>query len=229
MEGMKVLIADDEGRIRKLVSDFLIKEGFDVYEAADGQETLNFFKDIDDLRLIILDVMMPGMDGFKVLEKIRETSNIPVIMLTAKTSEEDELRGFELGVDEYVQKPFSPKLLMARVNAVIRRSEEKKEDNGPSNVISAGKITLDVGAHVVTCDGVEVALSVKEFELLNYFLNNQGIALSRDMILNNVWNYDFFGDARTIDTHVKKLRNKLGDCGDYIKTIWGMGYKFEAV
>ena len=135
MEGMKVLIADDEGRIRKLVSDFLIKEGFDVYEAADGQETLNFFKDIDDLRLIILDVMMPGMDGFKVLEKIRETSNIPVIMLTAKTSEEDELRGFELGVDEYVQKPFSPKLLMARVNAVIRRSEEKKEDNGPSNVI----------------------------------------------------------------------------------------------
>jgi DNA-binding response OmpR family regulator len=229
MGGMKVLVADDEGRIRKLVTDFLVKDGYDVYEAADGQETLNFFKDIDDLKLVILDVMMPGLDGFHVLKKIRETSNIPVIMLTAKTSEEDELRGFDLGVDEYVQKPFSPKLLMARVNAVIRRSEEKSETEQDTNVLTAGKITLDVGAHVVMCNGEEVPLSVKEFELLNYFLNNQGIALSRDMILNNVWNYDFFGDARTIDTHVKKLRNKLGDCGDYIKTIWGMGYKFEAV
>ena len=225
----KVLIADDEGRIRKLVKDFLVKEGYDVYEAADGQETLNYFYDIDDLKLIILDVMMPGADGFTVLKKIRETSNIPVIMLTAKTSEEDELKGFELGVDEYVQKPFSPKLLMARVNAVIRRSDDNKASVNEPKTLVAGGITLDVGAHVVRCDDKEIVLSVKEFELLAYFINNQGIALSRDMILNNVWNYDFFGDARTIDTHVKKLRNKLGVYGKYIKTIWGMGYKFEAI
>lgn len=229
MDKSKVLIADDEGRIRKLVRDFLVKEGYDVYEAADGMETIKYFQDIDDLKLIILDVMMPGSDGFAVLKKIRATSNIPVIMLTAKTSEEDELRGFELGVDEYVQKPFSPKLLMARVNAVIRRSDDKNMVDSTSTIITAGGITIDVGAHVVKCDGEEIVLSVKEFELLSYFVNNEGIALSRDMILNNVWNYDFFGDARTIDTHVKKLRNKLGVYGKYIKTIWGMGYKFETV
>ena len=229
MEKSKVLIADDEGRIRKLVRDFLVKEGYDVYEAADGMETIKYFQDIDDLKLIILDVMMPGTDGFAVLKRIRATSNIPVIMLTAKTSEEDELRGFELGVDEYVQKPFSPKLLMARVNAVIRRSDDKNMVDSTSQIITAGGITIDVGAHVVKCDHQEIVLSVKEFELLSYFVNNEGIALSRDMILNNVWNYDFFGDARTIDTHVKKLRNKLGVYGKYIKTIWGMGYKFETV
>jgi DNA-binding response OmpR family regulator len=229
VEKSKVLIADDEGRIRKLVRDFLVKEGYDVYEAADGMETIKYFQDIDDLKLIILDVMMPGTDGFAVLKRIRATSNIPVIMLTAKTSEEDELRGFELGVDEYVQKPFSPKLLMARVNAVIRRSDDKNMVDSTSQIITAGGITIDVGAHVVKCDDQEIVLSVKEFELLSYFVNNEGIALSRDMILNNVWNYDFFGDARTIDTHVKKLRNKLGVYGKYIKTIWGMGYKFETV
>lgn len=170
--------------------------------------------------------MMPKMNGFEVLKTVRETSRIPVIMLTARTSEEDELQGFNLGVDEYIAKPFSPKILVARVEAVIRRSSGE-EMNQDSNIIEAGGIRIDIGAHTASIDGQEMVLSVKEFELLTYFLQNQGIALSRDTILNNVWNYDYFGDARTIDTHVKKLRSKMGDKGSYIKTIWGMGYKFE--
>lgn len=224
MEKEKILIADDEARIRKLVNDFLSREGFDIYEAGDGLEAVNIFKDVPDLSLAILDVMMPGLDGFEVLKEIRKISKTPVIMLTARTSEEDQLKGYELGVDEYVEKPFSPKVLVARVNAILRRAEGKIVDSG---LLSAGKISVDEGAHIAKADGKELSLSVKEFELLTYFIRNQGIALSRETILNNVWNYDYYGDARTIDTHVKKLRSKLGECGSYIKTIWGMGYKFE--
>ncbi|MCR5669280.1 MAG: response regulator transcription factor [Lachnospiraceae bacterium] len=224
----KILIVDDEDRIRKLVRDFLTREGYSVIEAADGEEALNQFDTNPDLKLIILDVMMPKMDGFEVAKRIRKTSKLPIIMLTAKADEDDELQGFDIGVDEYIAKPFSPKILVARVGAVIRRSQTEVEQLDSSNVTEIGGITLDIDAHVVKIDGEEIALSVKEFELLAYFIQNKGIALSRDTILNNVWNYDYFGDARTIDTHVKKLRSKMGDKGNYIKTIWGMGYKFEA-
>lgn len=224
----KILIVDDEDRIRKLVRDFLTREGYSVIEASDGEEALNQFDTNPDLKLIILDVMMPKMDGFEVAKRIRKTSKLPIIMLTAKADEDDELQGFDIGVDEYIAKPFSPKILVARVGAVIRRSQTEVEQQDSSNVTEIGGITLDIDAHVVKIDGEEIALSVKEFELLAYFIQNKGIALSRDTILNNVWNYDYFGDARTIDTHVKKLRSKMGDKGNYIKTIWGMGYKFEA-
>lgn len=227
MEEGKILVVDDEPRIRKLVRDFLTREGYEVLEAGDGAEALHVFNTQHDLNLIILDVMMPKMNGYEVLKKIRETSKIPIIMLTAKTSEEDELQGFNLGVDEYIGKPFSPKILVARVNAVIRRGQTDNA-GGNGEVLEAGGIRVDIGAHTASVDGKEIVLSVKEFELLTYFIQNKGIALSRDTILNNVWNYDYFGDARTIDTHVKKLRAKLGDKGDLIKTIWGMGYKFEA-
>lgn len=224
----KILVVDDEDRIRKLVRDFLIREGYSVIEAADGEEALNQFDTNPDLKLVILDVMMPKMDGFEVAKRIRKTSRLPIIMLTAKADEDDELQGFDIGVDEYIAKPFSPKILVARVGAVIRRSQTESESVDSSNVTEIGGIILDIDAHVVKIDGQEIALSVKEFELLAYFIQNKGIALSRDTILNNVWNYDYFGDARTIDTHVKKLRSKMGDKGNYIKTIWGMGYKFEA-
>lgn len=226
MEQGKILVVDDETRLRKLVRDFLTREGYEVFEAGDGLEALDVFRRETDLKLIILDIMMPKMDGYEVLKKIRESSKIPVIMLTAKASEEDELQGFNLGVDEYIAKPFSPKILVARVEAVIRRSDMSSESDS-QNMLEAGGIVIDQGAHRVTVDGKEVILSVKEFELLTYFIQNQGLALSRDTILNNVWNYDYFGDARTIDTHVKKLRSKLGSKGNYIKTIWGMGYKFD--
>ena len=209
--------------MRKLVYDFLTKAGYEVIEAADGEEALEKFYEMNDLGLIILDIMMPRMDGWEVCREIRKVSQVPIIMLTAKSTEEDELLGFELGVDEYITKPFSPKILVARVDAIVRRSKGV----GADDVIEAGGIRLDKAAHEVTIDGEPVELSYKEFELLNYFVVNQGIALSRGKILNNVWNYDYFGDARTIDTHVKKLRSKLGEKGNYIKTIWGMGYKFE--
>ena len=223
MEKLKILVVDDESRMRKLVRDFLVKQNFDVLEAGDGEEAVDiFFKD-KDIALIILDVMMPKMDGWQVCREIRKYSKVPIIMLTAKGDERDELQGFDLGVDEYITKPFSPKILVARVEAILRRSNLLTNDD----VISAGGIELDKAAHQVKIDGQEIELSYKEFELLAYFLENQGIALSREKILNNVWNYDYFGDARTIDTHVKKLRSKLGEKGEMIKTIWGMGYKFE--
>ncbi|MBQ6574715.1 MAG: response regulator transcription factor [Lachnospiraceae bacterium] len=223
MDNIKILVVDDESRMRKLVSDFLVRKDYRVVEAADGQEAIDIFFEQKDISLVILDVMMPKMDGWEVLKEIREYSKIPVIMLTAKGDERDELAGFDLGADEYISKPFSPKILVARVEALLRRSnlisgEEK---------ITAGDIVLDKASHTVMIGGRGVELSFKEFELLTYFMENQGIALSRDKILNHVWNYDYFGDARTIDTHVKKLRSKMGDCGEYIKTIWGMGYKFE--
>mgnify|MGYP005780437323 FL=1 len=223
MENIKVLVVDDESRMRKLVKDFLTREGYTVLEAGDGMEAMDIFYADKDIALIILDVMMPKMDGWQVCREIRESSKVPIIMLTARSEERDELQGFELGVDEYISKPFSPKILVARVNAILRRTL----GNVGGDVLEAGGIVLDKAAHIVKIDGESVGLSYKEFELLSYFIENQGIALSREKILNNVWNYDYFGDARTIDTHVKKLRSKLGDKGEYIRTIWGMGYKFE--
>ncbi len=224
MERLKILVVDDESRMRKLVSDFLTKSNYEVLEAADGAEALDVFFAQNDIALIILDVMMPKMDGWQVCKEIREYSKVPIIMLTAKSDERDELLGFELGVDEYISKPFSPKILVARVEAILRRTSQHSADE----LIEAGGITIDKAAHSVFVDGEQVELSYKEFELLTYFVENKGIALSREKILNSVWNYDYFGDARTIDTHVKKLRSKLGRKGDLIKTIWGMGYKFEA-
>lgn len=222
MERLKVLVVDDEDRMRKLISDFLKIKDFDVLEACDGDEAVDRFFSDKDIALIILDVMMPKMNGWDVLKTIREHSKVPVIMLTARSEEQDELKGFEYGADEYISKPFSPKILVARVEAILRRSGINQED-----VINIGGIEVDKSAHSVKIDGAEVELSFKEYELLVYFIENKGIALSREKILNNVWNYDYFGDARTIDTHVKKLRAKMGAKGDYIKTVWGMGYKFE--
>lgn len=224
MGKMKILVVDDEKRMRKLVRDFLVKNDFDVVEAGDGEEALNCFYSDKEIALIILDVMMPKLNGWEVCREIRSNNKkIPIIMLTAKSDERDELLGFDLGVDEYISKPFSPKILVARVEAILRRSGlGEKEDS-----LELGGIILNKTAHLVTIDGKAVELSFKEFELLTYFMENQGIALSREKILNHVWNYDYFGDARTIDTHVKKLRSKMGDKGDYIRTIWGMGYKFE--
>lgn len=221
MERLKILVVDDESRMRKLLRDFLEREGFVVLEAADGVEAMELFYKDKEIALLILDVMMPRMDGWQVCREIRESSKVPIIMLTARGEERDELQGFELGVDEYISKPFSPRILVARVEAVLRRAR------GTEPVVNAGGIVIDKAAHQVTVDGRNVELSYKEFELLSYFVENKGIALSREKILNNVWNYDYFGDARTIDTHVKKLRSKLGDKGELIKTIWGMGYKFE--
>ena len=224
MERLKILVADDESRMRKLLKDFLTKSGYEVLEAEDGEKAVNLFYSVKDIALIILDVMMPKMDGWMVCQEIRKDSNVPIIMLTAKSSEADELKGFELGVDEYISKPFSPKILVARVEAVLRRSNAALTEE----VLQAGCIVIDKSAHQVSVDGENIELSYKEFELLTYFVENAGIALSREKILNNVWNYDYFGDARTIDTHVKKLRSKLGEKGgELIKTIWGMGYKFE--
>ena len=223
MESLKILVVDDESRMRKLVKDFLTKKGFTVIEAGDGEEAVDKFFEVKDIALIILDVMMPKMDGWQVCREIRQYSRVPIIMLTAKSDEKDELQGFDLGVDEYITKPFSPKILVARVEAILRRSNVLAADD----TMEAGGIELNKAAHEVLIDGKSVELSYKEFELLAYFMSNQGVALSRERILNNVWNYDCFGDARTIDTHVKKLRSKLGAKGEYIKTIWGMGYKFE--
>lgn len=223
MESLKILVVDDESRMRKLVKDFLTKKGFMVIEAGDGEEAVDKFFEVKDIALIILDVMMPKMDGWQVCREIRQYSKVPIIMLTAKSDEKDELQGFDLGVDEYITKPFSPKILVARVEAILRRSNVLAADD----TMEAGGIELNKAAHEVLIDGKSVELSYKEFELLAYFMSNQGVALSRERILNNVWNYDYFGDARTIDTHVKKLRSKLGTKGEYIKTIWGMGYKFE--
>lgn len=223
MEKMKILVVDDEARMRKLVSDFLTKSGYTVLEEGDGSEALDIFFEQKDIALVILDVMMPKMDGWQTCREIRQYSKVPIIMLTARSDEKDELQGFQLGVDEYISKPFSPKILVARVEAILRRTGQTESEDK----LSMGGIVLDKEAHSVTIDGKEIELSYKEFELLAYFMENKGIALSREKILNNVWNYDYFGDARTIDTHVKKLRSKMGEKGDLIKTIWGMGYKFE--
>ncbi len=223
MDNLKILVVDDESRMRKLIRDFLSKKGYEVIEAGDGEEAIDLFFNNKNIDLLILDVMMPKMDGWQVCREIRKYSKVPIIMLTAKSEEQDELLGFELGVDEYITKPFSPKILVARVDAILRRSNKI----GTDSIMKAGTIEVNKAAHIVKVGDKQIELSFKEFELLVYFIENQGIALSRENILNNVWNYDYFGDARTIDTHVKKLRSKLGKEADYIKTIWGMGYKFE--
>ena len=222
MESIKIMVVDDELRMRKLVKDFLQKKGYEVTEAENGEQAVEIFFATKDINLVILDVMMPKMDGYQAASAIREYSQVPIVMLTARDSERDELRGFDIGVDEYITKPFSPSILVARVEALLRRST-----GGRKETLEAGGIVVDKTAHEVSIDGQPVELSFKEFELLSYFMENAGIALSRERILNRVWNYDYFGDARTIDTHVKKLRSKLGDKGEYIHTIWGMGYKFE--
>ena len=223
MKNCKILVIDDESRMRKLVRDFLTKKNYEVLEASNGEEAMEMFYEDKEIDLLILDVMMPKMDGWQVCREVRKVSKVPIIMLTAKSDERDELMGFELGVDEYITKPFSPKILVARVEAILRRTHVTEDDG----VVDLGDIRMDKNAHEVFVDGHSIDLSYKEFELLSYFIDNQGIALSRERILNSVWNYDYFGDARTIDTHVKKLRNKMGEQGKYIKTIWGMGYKFE--
>lgn len=222
MANNKILVVDDEQRMRKLVRDFLIKQGYEILEAGDGEQAVDIFLENKDIVLVILDVMMPKMDGWETCREIRQYSKVPIIMLTARGEERDELKGFELGVDEYIAKPFSPKILVARVQALLRRFSEASTDN-----LEYGAIVLDRTAHEVTIDGEKIDLSFKEFELLSYFMENKDIALSREKILNHVWDYDYFGDARTIDTHVKKLRSKMGEYGNYIKTIRGMGYKFE--
>ncbi len=220
----KILIVDDEPKLRKLVKDFLVKEGYDIDEAGDGQEALDkFLKNKEKYSLIILDVMMPKLDGWETLEAIREVSEVPIIMLTARGEESDEVKGFKAGANDYVQKPFSPRILIARINALLRRKHTEKEKD-----LVKGIIRVDEMAHQVFVDGKEVELSFKEFELLTYLMENDGIALTREKLLSGVWDYDYFGDSRTIDTHIKKLRAKLGDtAGEYIKTIWGMGYKFK--
>ncbi|EUB13303.1 MULTISPECIES: response regulator transcription factor [Shuttleworthella] len=223
MAYQKIMVVDDEMRIRKIVRDFLVRDGYDVVEAQDGEEALDLFYQDHEIGLIILDVMLPKLSGFDVAREIRETSKVPIVILTAKSDEQDELQGFDIGVDEYISKPFSPKTLVARVQAILRRSGVEEQ----AKLLEAGGIRLDFVAHTVTVDGREIMLSAKEFELLAYFMENRGIALSREKILNSVWDYDYFGDARTIDTHVKKLRAKIGEKGSYIRTIWGMGYKFE--
>ena len=223
MNKLKILVVDDESRMRKLVKDFLVKQNYEVLEAGDGSEALDIFFENQDIALIILDVMMPKMDGWQVCREVRNYSKVPIIMLTARTDERDELQGFQLGVDEYIAKPFSPKILVARVEAILRRTGQVTEED----ILEYGGISIDKAAHVVTIDGKNIDLSFKEFELLTYFMENKGIALSREKILNSVWNYDYFGDARTIDTHVKKLRSKMGERGELIKTVWGMGYKLE--
>ena len=223
MSDLKVLVVDDEARMRKIVKDFLLAKDYKVVEASNGEEAIDIMYEDKDIDLVLLDVMMPKMDGWETCREIRKVSQVPIIMLTAKSDETDELLGYNLGIDEYITKPFSPKILVARIDAILRRTNKLNEED----IITAGSLTINKTSHVVSVDGKPIELSFKEFELLCYFAENKGIALSREKILNNVWNYDYFGDARTIDTHVKKIRSKLGDCGDYIKTIWGMGYKFE--
>ena len=220
MDHLKILVVDDEARMRKLVRDFLERQGYMVLEAADGEEAVDIFFSEKDIALILLDVMMPRMDGWQVCREVRQYSKVPIIMLTARSDERDELLGFQLGVDEYISKPFSPKILVARVDAVLRRTNAQ----GASEIVESSGIRIDKTAHQVSIDGKDIELSFKEFELLSYFVENKGIALSREKILNAVWNYDYYGDARTIDTHVKKLRAKMGDKGALIR---GMGYKFE--
>ena len=223
MEGTLILIVDDEARMRKLIKDFLIAKNFKIIEAKDGEEALEVFEtNKDKIGLVLLDVMMPKIDGWTVLRKIRQDSKVPVIMLTARGEEQDELFGFELGVDEYISKPFSPKVLVARIQAILRRTNCEKEEKK-----NLGGIEIDEVGRTVTVDGKLIELSLREYELLKYLFDNEKVALSRDKILNNVWNYDYYGDSRTIDSHIKKIRHKLGKKGKYIETIRGIGYKFE--
>ena len=223
MRDVNVLMVDDEFRMRKLVKDFLVQKQYKVLEAEDGEEALRVFQENQNkIDIILLDVMMPKLDGWSVLRQIRQMSKVPIIMLTARGEEQDELFGFELGVDEYIAKPFSPKILVARVEAILNRTKPKQNE-----MINYGGIEIDVDGRTVKVDEKPIELSLREYELLTYLINNNGIALSREKILNNVWNYDYYGDSRTIDSHIKKIRHKLGKKGKYIETIRGIGYKFE--
>lgn len=223
MNDITVLIVDYESRMRKLIKDFLMQKNYKILEAEDGEEALRIFQENEEkISVILLDVMMPKLDGWSVLRQIRQTSKVPIIMLTARGEEQDELFGFELGVDEYISKPFSPKILVARVEALLKRT--RAEENGTKDY---GGIIIDSKGRTVTVDGKQIEMSLREYELLKYLVDNKGIALSRDKILNNVWNYDYYGDSRTIDSHIKKIRHKLGKKGKYIQTIRGIGYKFE--
>ena len=223
MENESILIVDDEERMRKLIKDFLKQKNYNTIEAADGEEALKIFSENENkIKLILLDVMMPKLDGWSVLRQIRQTSKVPIIMLTARGEEQDELFGFELGVDEYISKPFSPKILVARVEALLKRTKPEEKE-----IEDYGGITINSKGRTVTVDGKQVEMSLREYELLKYLVDNKGIALSRDKILNNVWNYDYYGDSRTIDSHIKKIRHKLGKKGKHIQTIRGIGYKFE--
>lgn len=222
MKKFKILIVDDESRMRKLLNDFLSANNYEILEAENGQKALDIFEANKDINLILLDVMMPVLDGWSTLRELRKNSKVPVIMLTARGEERDEIFGFELGVDEYISKPFSPKILVARVEALLKRCYPENQ-----KITEFDGITIDETAHVVTIDGVNADLSMKEFDLLQYLILNRGIALSREKILNNVWNYDYYGDSRTIDSHIKKLRKKIGKKGEHIQTIRGLGYKFE--
>lgn len=223
MNNITVLVVDDESRMRKLIKDFLAQKGYSILEAGDGEEALQIYEENKNhINLILLDVMMPKLDGWSVLRQIRQTSKVPIIMLTARGEEQDELFGFELGVDEYISKPFSPKILVARVEALLKRTKPEEKE-----IEDYGGITINSKGRTVTVDGKQVEMSLREYELLKYLVDNKGIALSRDKILNNVWNYDYYGDSRTIDSHIKKIRHKLGKKGKYIQTIRGIGYKFE--
>lgn len=218
-----ILIVDDEQRMRKLIKDFLTAKGYSILEAEDGERALEIYeKNKNQINLILLDVMMPRLDGWSVLRQIRQESKVPIIMLTARGEEQDELFGFELGVDEYISKPFSPKILVARVEAILKRANQTNTE-----IKEYGGIEIDKEGRTVKVDGKIIELSLREYELLVYLVDNTNIALSRDKILNNVWNYDYYGDSRTIDSHIKKIRHKLGKKGKYIKTIRGIGYKFE--
>lgn len=223
MNDLKILIVDDESRMRKLLHDYLEASGVQILEAADGQAGLDIFLGVKGIDLVLLDVMMPKMDGWQVCREIRKVSNVPVIMLTARGEERDELKGFELGVDEYISKPFSPRILAARIEALVRRSRGGKN----TQALLLGELSVDREGRKVAVSGIPVELSFKEYELLNYLIDNRGVALSREKILNQVWDYDYYGDTRTIDTHIKKLRQKMGSCGEYIETVRNVGYKFE--
>ena len=223
MNDITILVVDDESRMRKLIKDFLVKKEYKILEAVDGEDALKVFEENSNkINLILLDVMMPKLDGWSVLRQIRQTSNVPIILLTARGEEQDELFGFELGVDEYISKPFSPKILVARVEALLKRTTKQV-----NNIYEIGGIQIDTDGRTVKVDSKLIELSLREYELLKYLIDNKGIALSRDKILNNVWNYDYYGDSRTIDSHIKKIRHKLGKKGKYIETIRGVGYKFE--
>ncbi len=223
MNDITILIVDDESRMRKLIKDFLVKKEYKILEAVDGEDALKVFEENSEkIKLILLDIMMPKLDGWSVLRQIRQKSNVPIIMLTARGEEQDELFGFELGVDEYISKPFSPKILVARVEAILKRTTKQV-----NNIYEIGGIEIDTDGRTVKVDSKNIELSLREYELLKYLIDNKGIALSRDKILNNVWNYDYYGDSRTIDSHIKKIRHKLGKKGKYIETMRGVGYKFE--
>ena len=219
-----ILVVDDEERMRKLIKDFLTNKGYHILEAEDGEKALEIYQENKSkIMLVLLDVMMPKLDGWSVLRQIRqENKELPIIMLTARGEEQDELFGFELGVDEYISKPFSPKILVARVEAILKRTGKNEKE-----IKDLGGIQIDKEGRTVSVDGKPIELSLREYELLLYLVQNENIALSRDKILNNVWNYDYYGDTRTIDSHVKKIRHKLGKKGKYKKTIRRIGYKFE--